>query len=248
MRNKILFTVLAWLSVWQLSAVTYEEANALYSTEQFQAAVDAYEQLADAGYASADLFYNLGNAYYRTGRLGPSVLNYERALRLDPNNDDVRHNLAFVRNLTVDRIDLISPVFFVSWWRACRNWLSPDAWAWACICCFVLFLGMLALYLFSRQLVWRKTGFGVAIAAFVFTVICFCMAYQSKEAALNTNEAIVYQPTVTLKSSPDNSGTDLFILHEGTKVVIRDSLGEWVEVRIDNGSTGWLPASSIAQI
>ncbi|MBO4370387.1 MAG: tetratricopeptide repeat protein [Paludibacteraceae bacterium] len=246
--KRLIVLCLAIFAIGHLFAATYNEANALYATEKYAEAIDAYEQLVATGYASADLYYNLGNAYYRTGQLGLSVLNYERALRLEPDNDDVRHNLEFVRRQTVDRIDVISPVFFVGWWRAVRNWFSPDTWAWTCVVCFALLLVMLGLYFFSRRLIVRKVGFTIAIVALVFTMIAFCLAAQAKSAALDTTQAIICQPTVTLKSSPDRSGTDLFLLHEGTKVVIKDALGEWVEVSIDNGNTGWLPAVSIVQI
>lgn len=236
------------MAICGLRAQMFETACQRYAEEDYEAAARGYEALAAQGYTSVNLEYNWGNACFRSGQLGGAILHYERALRLDPSNADTRHNLEFARSRTVDKIDDAPVMFFVQWWRSLRDGLSTDGWAVLAAVLFTLTLAALACYFFARQLVVRKAGFGVALTSLLVSCLAFVMACQSRDWVQDSGEAIVMLQTVTLKSTPDDSGTDLFILHEGTKVVLKSELGAWREVCTADGNTGWLPVSAIEVI
>ena len=251
MKTKIysLFVALiVCLNVQAVGEFNLDKADEAYTAGSYDTALEIYNSALDKGYESADLYYNVANCYFRKGELAASILNYERALKLDPSNDDAKHNLEFAESRTVDKIDSLGSVFLVDWWNAIANITSADAWAWIAISLFVVLLVSLSLYIFVRKMWVRKVGFSVAIVALFFTIISILCAYTRYEVETSKSEAIVFSQTVTIKSSPDSSGNDLFILHEGTKVNIKSTLGEWVEISTSDGNSGWMPASAIEVI
>lgn len=251
MKTKIysLFVALiVCLNVQAVGEFNLDKADEAYTAGSYDTALEIYNSALDKGYESADLYYNVANCYFRKGELAASILNYERALKLDPSHDDAKHNLEFAESRTVDKIDSLGSVFLVDWWNAIANITSADAWAWIAISLFVVLLVSLSLYIFVRKMWVRKVGFSVAIVALFFTLISILCAYTRYEVETSKSEAIVFSQTVTIKSSPDNSGNDLFILHEGTKVNIKSTLGEWVEISTSDGNSGWMPASAIEVI
>lgn len=251
MKTKIysLFVALiVCLNVQAVGEFNLDKADEAYTAGSYDTALEIYNSALDKGYESADLYYNVANCYFRKGELAASILNYERALKLDPSHDDAKHNLEFAESRTVDKIDSLGSVFLVDWWNAIANITSADAWAWIAISLFVVLLVSLSLYIFVRKMWVRKVGFSVAIVALFFTIISILCAYTRYEVDTSKSEAIVFSQTVTIKSSPDSSGNDLFILHEGTKVNIKSTLGEWVEISTSDGNSGWMPASAIEVI
>lgn len=251
MKTKIysLFVALiVCLNVQAVGEFNLDKADEAYTAGSYDTALEIYNSALDKGYESADLYYNVANCYFRKGELAASILNYERALKLDPSHDDAKHNLEFAESRTVDKIDSLGSVFLVDWWNAIANITSADAWAWIAISLFVVLLVSLSLYIFVRKMWVRKVGFSVAIVALFFTLISILCAYTRYEVETSKSEAIVFSQTVTIKSSPDSSGNDLFILHEGTKVNIKSTLGEWVEISTSDGNSGWMPASAIEVI
>lgn len=251
MKNKIyslFIALIVCLNVQAVGEFNLDKADVAYTAGEFNNALEIYQSALDKGYESADLYYNVANFYFRKGELAASILNYERALKLDPSHDDAKHNLEFAQTRTVDKIDTLGTVFLVDWWNAIANITSADAWAWIAISLFVVLLVALSLYIFVRKMWVRKVGFSVAIVALFFTIISILCAYTRYEVETSKSEAIVFSQTVTIKSSPDSSGNDLFILHEGTKVKIKSTLGEWVEISTLDGNSGWMPASAIEVI
>lgn len=224
------------------------KAEEAYAASDYDKALEIYKSVLDKGYESADLYYNVANCFYRKGELAPSILNYERALRIDPSHEDAKHNLSLAESKTVDNIDTLGRVFLVDWWNSFSNLTSADSWAFISIVLFIITLVSLSVYIFVRKIWVRKLGFSVAVIALFFTIISFCSAYTRYNVETSKNQAIVFSQTVTIKSSPDNSGNNLFILHEGTKVNIKSRLGEWVEIITSDGNTGWLPANAIEVI
>lgn len=223
-------------------------AEEAYAAGEYDNALTIYTSVLEKGYESADLYYNIANCYFRKGELAPSILNYERALRLDPSHEDAEHNLEFAESKTVDRIDEIGSVFLVDWWNALCNLMSADSWAWLSVSLFIICLGSLSIYIFIRKLWIRKLGFSVFVITLFFTITSICSTSTRYNIESSTDYAIVFSQTVTIKSSPDNSGNDLFILHEGTKVNIKSRLGQWVEIITSDGSSGWMPADAIEVI
>ena len=209
------------VAVTSESVMTKQEADSLYDKGLYAEAAKAYEDIISNNGVSADLYYNVANCHYRKGELAASILNYERALKLDPSHEDAKHNLAFAAAKTVDNINVIGNIFLVNWWNAICNIASADTWAMVSIVLFVITLVALSFYIFSRKIWVRKFGFSVSIIALFFTIISLFSANTRYNVETSKSQAIVFAQTVTIKSSPDSSGNDLFILHEGTKVNIK---------------------------
>ncbi len=256
-RNENTFVRMILLAVISLSsflfplsshAVTKAEADSSYVRGQYQQAITQYEALLKQG-ASADLYYNLGNAYYRTENIPEAVLNYERALLLSPGDRDIRFNLQIARSKTFDKIVPESEMFFVTWYRSLVSMMSVDAWARTALVSLALTIILLLVYLFSEKIWLRKAGFFGGVVLLLLFVGANIFAWQQKKDLLNRKGAIIFAPSVTVKSTPAANGTDLFILHEGTKVVITDgSMKEWKEIRLADGKEGWIESKHIRVI
>lgn len=222
-------------------------AEKAYADGNYPAAAEQYEALIKNYGESAEVYYNLGNAYYKLGRIAPAILNYERALSMSPNDGDTRFNLEMARLRTEDRIEPADG-FFGRSFASVRNLLSVDAWAATALLCFVLFAGCLVLFFFSKWMRLRKTGFYLGLLLLFITIMANVFAWSERQDLIVHDAAIVFTPTVTIKSSPDRSGTDLFILHEGTKVTIKNTLGDWLEIRLGDGKEGWIPRKDLERI
>ena len=232
----------------KLEDVTKTKGDSAYIKEDYTAAIQIYEALLKNGEA-AEVYYNLGNSYYKIGEIAKAVLNYERALLLQPGNSDIRANLEVARAKTIDKVEAIPEVFFVSWIKSLINSMSVDAWATLGIISFILLIVALYSFIFSKQILWKKTGFISGIIFLIITICANLFASEQKEHLVIRNEAIVMNPSVTVRSTPSESGTSLFILHEGRKVSIKDnSMKEWKEIRLEDGKVGWVPASAIEAI
>ena len=196
-----------------------------------------------------EIYYNLGNCYYKTDDIARAILNYERALLLSPGDNDVRYNLEMAKSKTIDKVTPKSEVFIVTWINSIRNIMSESAWSVFAISCFILFLLGTSAYIFGKKVVLKKIGFSLAVIFLLFTVAGNMFANAQKDRLVNRTGAIVMQPSVTVKSTPNESGTDLFVLHEGTKVYINDNtMKGWKEVSLEDGNRGWVPTESIEVI
>lgn len=249
MIHKILFTTILLCSAIVVSATTKAEADGMYEKEQFADAAKAYEALLKSEGEAVEIYYNLGNCYYKMDKIPLAVLNYERALLLSPGDDDIRANLALARGKTIDKVVPPSEMFFVTWWRNLTNCISIDTWAIIGIISFILMLAGVFLYMLSTQLLIRKIGIYGAMALLVITLISNLAAVSQHLGLKNRNTAIILTPSVTVKSSPSDSGTDLFVIHEGSKVEILDgSMKEWMEVKFEEGKQGWIPVNTAEKI
>ena len=228
--------------------LTKADADSAYARGQYQQAIKDYEALLAKG-ASAELYYNLGNAYYRTENITRAVLNYERALLLSPGDRDVRFNLQMARSKTIDKITPEQEMFFLTWYRSLVSLMSVDGWARTALFSLTLAIVLALVYLFSEPVWLRKLGFFGALGLVLVFLLANIFAFQQKDQLLHRRGAIVVAPAATVKSTPDKKGTDLFILHEGTKVSITDaSMRDWKEVRLADGKEGWIESRQIEQI
>ena len=228
--------------------VTKAQGDSAYMRNDYASAIQIYENLLKKGEA-AEVYYNLGNSYYKADDIARAILNYERALLLQPGNGDIRANLEVARAKTIDKVEPVPEVFFVSWIKSLTNSMSVDAWATWGIVSFILLIIALYFFIFSKQIVLKKVGFILGIVFLIVTICSNLFASQQKEHLVNRNEAIVMNPSVTVRSTPSESGTSLFILHEGRKVNVKDnSMKEWKEIRLEDGKVGWVPASAIEVI
>lgn len=248
--RRILFCFMALCLMGSVSAqeAALKEAEAAYAKEDYTKAIELYEGVLESHGESAAVYYNLGNAYYKAGKVAPAILNYERCLLLNPGDGDARFNLQMARQMTVDKIEPIGEFFLVSWFKKVENLGSADSWAKAGIVCFLLFIICLILFFFSRWVRIKKVGFYMGILMVISVVFTNIFASHQKEEMMNRTHAIVFAPTVTVKSSPDNSGTDLFVLHEGTNVTVKSTLGDWSEIVLEDGNVGWMPSKDIEKI
>ena len=226
----------------------FKQANEFYSQKNYDSAIVCYQQLIDNGYQDAILYYNLGNAYFKDDQIGNAILWYERALRLSPNNKDIQYNLAFANQQTIDNIEPIPSFFLKTWMLAIQNLFSAKNWAIiSIVLCAALVCFILLIFLISNYRL-RMTFFLFACLCLTTIIVSIVFAGLQTRHVNRTDEGIIIQSNVTLKSTPDNSGTDLFTVHEGTKVKITDNAGEWIEVQFSNGSKGWMLGEDLETI
>ena len=229
-------------------AVTKNNADTEYQKGNYQQAIRDYEEILKNG-ESAEIYFNLGNAYYRTDNITKAVLNYERARLLSPGDDDINFNLQFARSKTIDKITPQSEMFFVTWYKSLVNFTSVDNWAKTGILSIVMALLLVLLYLFGPQLMLRKIGFFGGFAFFVIFLLSNLFAFQQKQALDNRTGAIIISPSVNIKKTPAKNSADQFVLHEGTRVDIIDKgMTDWRCIRVGDGREGWIETKAIEEI
>ena len=248
--KRIINTILAILFTATVFAQAdlLQKANELYTKEQFKQSIDVYNQILMTNMESPEVYFNLGNAYYKTGQYTQAILNYERAKLLAPDDEDINFNLQVANQKVVDSIQELPGIFIVRWWNSLVNSQTTDGWAMLSILSFVIFLTMLGFYFFAKTSEVKRITFWSGCFLIVFTIFSWSSAAKQKSRLVNHSEAIVMQPTVTVKSSPTETGTNLFVVHEGLKVKITDKLGDWVEIKLADGNKGWLLLESIERI
>ena len=226
----------------------WDLANTAYVNGDYHTASEYYEAIGALGLSSVKLYYNLGNAYFKEGRLGESILNYRRALRRAPGNDDIRYNLGVAEARTKDNIEAIPEFFLTEWVRGVRHTMSCTAWSIFSLVALVFALSLFLIYLLARRLSLRKTGFYGTLIAFVLFILTTWFALGERREMLDDTQAVVMSLSTAVKSSPDKSATDLFVLHEGTLVEITNRLDDWCEITIADGKKGWLESKTIETI
>jgi tetratricopeptide (TPR) repeat protein len=255
-KRVILFFVFA-ATILQAKAIDpknqINEAKEFYSKGEFQKAIDRYQSVLNAGYVSVEIYYNLGNSYFKIHNIKAAILNYEKAKLLDPSDSDIQYNLEMARSFTVDKIESMNEVFFITWLKWVRDLMSASNWGLISLITFFVALGSFLVYLISGRLALRKLGFVLGVVVLVISVISFVMGNQLRKLQTANNTGIIFTPTVTVKSTPAESGNNLFVLHEGAKVEISTEMSdinkvEWCEIRIADGNKGWIKRSDLERI
>lgn len=221
-----------------------KDGNDFYQERNFQAAIESYESILKQGYLSSQLYYNLGNAYFRLGEIGKAILYYEKSLKISPSNEDAAHNLKIANARTVDKIQEIPPIFLVKWWNILLATFTSAGWQIIIIIFYLLLLTCVAIYFLSRNLQLQKSAFifgSLNIAAIVLSVILF-LSSLSRESS--NDYGILQSSVVTAKISPDEQSNDAFVIHEGIKFKIEDELNNWVKIKLSDGKVGWLPSNT----
>ena len=226
----------------------WEKANAYYTTEEYQQALSEYKKIEQKGEESAKLYFNIGNTYYKIGDVNNAILYYERAKVLAPQDKDIEFNLQIANQFVVTKIEALPQPFFARWRNSVINKYPADTWATISIASFILFLVFLGFFIFGRRATIKRIAFWIGIIAVIFSGFTFSFANQQKKVIKNRNHAIVFCPRVTVKSSPSETGTDLFLIYEGLKIELTDSLNTWKEIKLADGNEGWLPDSCIVKI
>ncbi len=230
------------------NVILLEEANKVYNEGSFEQATELYETVIQNGYESAEVYYNLGNAFFKQNKIAAAILNYEKAKKLEPNDENINFNLKIANSRIVDKIETVPELFYMQWWNSLIYALTVDQWGMLSTATFILLLVMALIFLLWR-LVWlKKLSFWFGVLFLISSISTYALANQKFNSFKKDYEAIVFTPTVTVKSSPTESSIDLFVIHEGTKVELTDNVAEWYEIIIANGSVGWVRATDIEKI
>ena len=246
---KKLFFILFIVSQSVLSQSADElfvKANELYKQEKFQEAIKLYSQIEEElGLISSELYYNLGNCYYKLNKIAPSIYNYEKALLIDPLNEDAQNNLVFARRSTIDNIEELPKSVLQKLDEIFIKKLSYNQWAIVCVVSSILGTLLFLLFYFSSTPLRKRIFFVTSMSSFFFLVISLATVYKEYDYAKNHIEAIVFSEETDIKNAPTTSGDIIFTLHEGTKVYVLDTVDNWKKIRLADGKIGWIQANEI---
>ena len=226
----------------------FESAGKLYGAGQYNAAAKAYNSILNQGVTSAELYYNLGNCYYRIGKTAQAILAYERAQRLAPNDPDIKHNLKLANLKTVDRIEQLPELIFIVWVRSISTFIHPSTSSLIFIISWIMIFGTLAVSFLTFRFVLIKISRWTALVSFVIALFFGVLTFVQRTQLSAKDEAIITVGIVTAKSSPDDRSVDAFVIHEGLKVRVSDSVGEWVKITLADGKVGWILHSECERI
>jgi tetratricopeptide (TPR) repeat protein len=217
-----------------------EKANQSYSSADYTSAVSQYESIMQAGYESSALYFNLGNAYFKLNNIPAAILYYEKARKLDPTDENIWFNLSLANSRIIDKMEPLPEFFLKTWWKSARDMFSSDQWAKFGLAGFILSLASIAVFIISRTISARKTAFWAGSIFLFLMAVSLLFSISGYREYSRKSTAIIFTPTVTVKSSPNNNSVDLFVIHEGTKVQVTDLVEGWSEVRLSNGNVGWV--------
>lgn len=226
----------------------FETANEAYKQKDYEKAQGLYKQILEGGLVSADLYYNLGNSFYKMGRLPEAILYYERGLKLRPMDQDIQFNLEIARASAVDKIEPIPALFWKTWWNGFSRMMSLNGWTvlfFIFLCTAVLLTGV---FILGRDARTRKLSFMFLVTFFALAGLSMACMLSQYHQLYEEQKAIVFAPSLHVKSEPGLSSTDLFVIHEGTKVWVDSEEGEWVRISLSDGKSGWVEAAAIEQI
>ncbi|MFL2612084.1 MAG: tetratricopeptide repeat protein [Flavobacteriaceae bacterium] len=243
-----LFLILFFLNTQSQVEVVFDEGNALYNQGNYTEAIEKYTSIINNGFESAELYYNLGNAYYKINDIANSIFYFEKSLLLDPNNNETKNNLSFSQNMTIDRIETV-PVNQVSKFISkFTNVFDYNTWFLISIIFEFLSLIVFSLYLFNKNSDTKKRFFSIGSIFLFFFIIFLILGINSKSEYEKNNPAILFENRISFKSEPNERSEDLFLLNEGTKVNVLEKLNEWSLVELSNGSKGWILSSTFQTI
>jgi tetratricopeptide (TPR) repeat protein len=225
-----------------------QKGNEYYRSNQFQLAIDEYNKLVSEGYEGASLYYNLGNAHYRLGKVGYAILFYEKALKFSPNDEDIKHNLALAKLNLTDKVDSLPPFFIFTIWEGLLSSFSITGWTILAYIFFILLLIAVVIYFFARSSTQQRISFFSGVGFLVLLSLSIILLAVKMNKEFKIKDGIIVEPAVTAKYSPDTSAKDGFIIHEGLKVRLEDRLDNWVKIRLDDGKVGWILENSVGEI
>ena len=226
----------------------FKNADASYSKGQYQEAVKTYQKIIDAGYQSAALYFNMGNASYKTGDVPSALLYYEKAHKLSPGDEDINFNIKFANLKTTDKIDEAPEFFVTKWWRGFILGISANALGWISVLLILLASGILILYFFTTSVNIKKASFYGAMLFFILGIFAIFIAGMQVKYFSGHREAIVFSPSVTVKSGPVEKAGALFVIHDGTKVNVLGDNNGWLKIKLANGSEGWIKSGDAREI
>lgn len=249
--KKFLFLYLVIFSFVGLSQSVEKElrrANQLYKSGNYQNALAIYDELLNKGYEGASLYYNLGNAYYRSGKFGLAILYFEKANLISPDDEDVQHNLAIANSKIVDKVDIVPKFFLFTWWEAFQNVFHLRGWKVFMFIIYLILIFVVGLFFTAKKSSLKKYSFFGGISVLIIFTLSLVLFLTKQHQTENYHYGIVLEQSVNVKSSPDAKSSDAFILHEGIKVKVEDKLEGWNKIRLSDGKIGWLNSSALGII
>ena len=245
----LLFTMSIQLFAQKKDALAlFHEANLAYQKQDYAKSISLYEELTKNGNLSAEVYFNLGNSYFKEGNVPKAIINYERAKKLAPDDEDIAFNLKIASLKVVYRIDNVPEVFYKRWIRNIATVLPSNTWSIVFVIMIWLVFLSAGFYVISNRSSLKKVSFISCIILSIFAVTTYLMSARSYSISNLEEQAIIISSSVYVKSSPDEKGNDLFILHEGTKVEVLEPFEGWKKIRIANGTIGWLKLNEIEKI
>lgn len=245
--KKLLFILLLTTQFF-FAQNSFEKGNNLYQKEKYEQAIAEYETILSTKQHSVELYFNLGNCYYKLNKVAPAIYNYEKALVLNPNDSEILNNLKFAQKLQIDEIKVVPKVGFSKIIHNFTSIFHYNTWAWISVVISILFLLFFIGYYFSSTTSSKQVFFfGMFVLLFLMTV-CICSAITEKDHYESEKPAIVFAEMVLVKSEPQNASNTVFTLHEGTKVFILESLGNWEKIELIDGTEGWIDKTAIRQV
>lgn len=223
----------------------WTKGNDSYSLGEWTNALLNYEQIEKNGKVSPQLYYNIGNTYFKLGNKGKAILYYERAIKLNPSYKDAINNLQIVSLQTLDKIEKVPEFVLITWIKEIRNSINSNTWAWLGIIFLVILSLLLLMYRFSSYMGVRKFSFILSCIMLFLVVASFSFSINLRLHANSIENAIVLSPVSNIKSAPNATGNNLFILHEGTKLTILEDIGPWKKIELEDGRQGWIDSSTI---
>lgn len=244
----LFFVLISNFSFAQTSNELFTRANSLYKSGNYQEAIKTYRQIEAENKVSSELYYNLGNCYYKLNKVAPTIYNYEKSLQLNPNNEDAKNNLIFAKKLTLDRIETLPKTVLQQFNKSVLQKLTYNNWGIISVFFSVLASILFLLYYFSHIPSKKRLFFIGSIISILFLISTLTVAYNQYNQAKNTINAIIFAKKTIVQSEPTKDGDEVFTLHEGTKVTIIDSVDSWKKIKLSDGKMGWILSKNIKEI
>lgn len=245
--KKILYIVTFFIASasFAQNETLFELGNKLYNEGDYDKAITQYQTIIDNGKQSAELYFNLGNAHYKLNHIAPSIYYYEKALQLKPNDKEIKNNIGFARNMTIDAVDTVPEVGFSKFMNTISNSMSFERWAMTSIGLMMLFVILFLTYYFAYTSTRKRIAFIGSAASFILACLALSFAYHNFDLIAKDQPAIVFAQETKVKSEPNLRSNEAFVLHEGTKVQVLDTVNNWKKIKLADGKTGWIPQSDI---
>ena len=226
----------------------FQKANEKYEQQHYDSCIILLDSIVNMGFESTDLYYNLGNAWFKNGEIAKAILFYEKAKKLDPNNADVNYNLALANTKIADKIEAVPVFFLTKWWNSSLRYFNEQQWTTINIISYSILLFFAIVFFISRTKSRKQSAFFLGIAFLIVSIITGIYGFQSSKLKHQHNTAIVFTPTVNVKSSPNENANTIFVIHQGIKIELMDKLKNWHRIKLANGSIGWISENDFEKI
>lgn len=228
--------------------VLFNNASKAYNEGSYLEAIDNYHKILKSGQHSADVYFNLGNAYYKVNKIGPSIYYYEKALLLDPNDAVILNNLSYAQNMTIDAIEPMPQTAMSKMIESVKNILTFDQWAYTAVIFVFLFVLLYLAFYFFQFADKKRIAFIASMMCLLGMVLSILLAFIQYQDFTQTQPAIIFAVETAVKEEPNNRSNTLFDLHEGSKVFVEEELNDWNKIRLADGKNGWIPATDLKML